>query len=277
MYASVRSSFVGITEPLEGRVDHFYADVRGLVTIAYGVLVDPVSIATSLPMLRADGTPATSAEIVTDWQFVKGECCEQYADSSKCAWRGSGRACMAHDGHREAAKITRLRLSAEGVEAVTLRKLDQVNKQLVTRFPAFESWPADAQLATLSLAWACGAGFRFPRLDAALRRRDFAVAALECKIAVDRGTIKKRNVMNAQCYRNAALVVAAHLEPSKLYWPMSISDETPTLPDLSEASEAPTLPELPAVESGIREPDGGASRHRATLDVVADTARRRYD
>lgn len=37
------------------------------------------------------------------------------------------------------------------------------------------------------------------------------------------------------------------------------------------AAEAPTLPELPVVED-----DGGASRHRATMDAVAEMARGRY-
>lgn len=50
-------------------------------------------------------------------------------------------------------------------------------------------------------------------------------------------------------------------------------EETPTLPDLSLAvpEEAPTTPDLP-----VREDDGGASRHRATMDAVAEMARRRY-
>lgn len=42
------------------------------------------------------------------------------------------------------------------------------------------------------------------------------------------------------------------------------------------AAEAPTLPELPAVEPGIQEDDGGASRRRMLYDVVADMARMRY-
>lgn len=46
--------------------------------------------------------------------------------------------------------------------------------------------------------------------------------------------------------------------------------EAPTLPELP-ADELPTVPELP-----VREDDSGASRHRATMDAVAEMARGRY-
>lgn len=51
------------------------------------------------------------------------------------------------------------------------------------------------------------------------------------------------------------------------------ASEAPTLPDLSAVApdELPTVPELP-----VREDDGGASRHRATMDAVAEMARGRY-
>ena len=51
-------------------------------------------------------------------------------------------------------------------------KLGQMDAYLAKRFPEWEEWPADAQLATLSMAWACGPAFRFPRLEAALRAQE---------------------------------------------------------------------------------------------------------
>lgn len=68
-----------------------------------------------------------------------------------------------------------------------------------------------------------------------------------------------------------------HWDPGPSYPWSTYLDMVRAEVDRIIAAEAPTLPELPAVEEGIREPDGGASRHRATLDVVADTARRRYE
>lgn len=199
MRLSVRRAFLGFTIPLEGFVPFMYLDILGLVTTAVGVLCDSKAAVRSMPWKRADGTPATAAEIDVDWERVKS------------------RQDMKLRGGMAFKNVAQLRLTQEGVEQVTLGKLDIMEKELLKRFPRFEEWPADAQLATLSMAWACGPWFKFPKLAAALGQFDFAAAVSACHINTNgpdgipgtlddnRGVIP-RNVANKAMYRNAHIV-----------------------------------------------------------------------
>lgn len=235
MRPAVRAAFVAFSAPLEGVVPWMYADVRGLVTTAIGILIDPVSYALALPWVRRDGSPATPAEVVADWQRIKGD------------------ASMARLGHRAAERVTSLRLTPEGVEAVVLRKLDELDAQLAQRWQEYPTWCSDAQLATLSMAWAMGAGFDFPRWDAAVRRGLWLVAAQECTIS-ERGNpgVAPRNQRNRLLFGAAHRVQQGGLDPDTIWGWLH--------PD------APTLPELPG------ETDGGDSRRDATSEAVAQAA-----
>ena len=80
---------------------------------------------------------------------------------------------------------------------------------LARRFPDLPTWPASAQLAVLSLAWACGPGFRFPKTEAAIRTQDWATAAEEGVInSVGNPGVIPRNKANRQLFLAAAHVVA---------------------------------------------------------------------
>lgn len=224
MKHSVRSAFVDFTAPMEGVVGWLYADVKGLVTIAIGNLVDPIELALTLPLVRKDGTRATQDEIRSEWTRVKGD--------PRCASLG----------HRYAERVTSLRLTAAGIEQVVLSKLDSVESQLLKRFPEFGRWPADAQLATFSMAWACGAGFVFPKLHKCLVAMDFEGASRECKMN-EKGNpgLKPRNAANALLYVNAARVRAQGLDPDVLHWPDEVEEVTPlpsTLPEIVVARPA---------------------------------------
>jgi GH24 family phage-related lysozyme (muramidase) len=260
---SVRTAFVAFSEPLEGSLPYLYTDILGLVTTGIGNLVDPVSLAVSLPWVRPDGTPASQAEIVADWQRVKAQNCGRYRSPEGCAWKGTSGVCLAHQGHRAARSVTTIRLTPEGVQEVVGRKLEQNDLLLLRRFPDWESWPADAQLATHSMAWACGPSFVFPQLAAALRAQDFRLACTHCTISeAGNPGIVPRNVLNRRLYLNAARVVEWKLDPEELHWPTDLEDM------------APTEPELPAApESGVQEPDGGESRWRATSEAVVEAVR----
>jgi len=237
----VRRHWVAFSAPLEGVVPWMYADVKGLVTTAIGNLIDPVSYALALPWVRRDGSAATPAEVVADWQRIKGD------------------ASMARLGHRAAERVTSLRLTPEGVEAVVLRKLDEVDAQLAQRWQEYETWPADAQLAVLSMAWAMGAAFDFPKFDAAVRRALWLVAAHECTIS-ERGNpgVAPRNQRNRLLFGAAHRVQQGGLDPDQLWgW----------LPP-----DAPTLRELPPVSSDGGESDGGDARRDATSEAVVGAA-----
>lgn len=185
----VREGWVAFNAPLEGVVPWMYLDVRGLVTTAIGVLIDPIEMAIYLPWRRQDGTSATRAEIEADWCRIKG------------------RQGLARKGHRAAELVAQLRLSPEGVEQATLERLDLMARDLVERFPALPSWPWQAQMATLSLAWAVGTALPrgWPRLTAALREEDWIEASRECEIRSEGNPgVVPRNEQNRLLYLEAA-------------------------------------------------------------------------
>lgn len=222
MRAAVRAAFVRFSAPLEGVVPFLYCDVKGLVTTAIGVLVDPISAAVGLPWKRPDGSHASAGEVIVAWNRVKN------------------RQDLRLKGGMAYQMVTDLRLDQAGIEEVVGRTLDRMDRQLAARFPDYPTWPADAQLATLSMAWACGAHFRFPRLEAALRAQDFLSAAVECHISEEGNPgVKPRNLRNQVLYRNASVVVGDSIDGERLWWPKDIW-ETPMLsPELGDEEATP--------------------------------------
>jgi len=159
MHPSVRAAALAFTETFEGGVDCFYLDRHDppLVTIAFGNLVHPIELARGLEMVHVDGGyAATQDEIDADWRLI---------DSRKS---------LSISGWRAAKAIARLKMTRAGMERLFYRKLEEVNARLVSRFPAFEEWPADAQLGTISCAWASGAAWKAPRFDQCCRALNFA-------------------------------------------------------------------------------------------------------
>ena len=57
----------------------------------------------------------------------------------------------------------------------------------MTEFQKFDEWPADAQLALHSMAWAMGSAFaargKWPHFRAACAKMDFDLAADNCKMS----------------------------------------------------------------------------------------------
>lgn len=252
MHQSVRDAFVRFSEPLEGKCAHMYLDVKGLVTTAIGNLIDPVAYAVTLPWKHPDGRPATQDEIRAEWSLVKG------------------RVDLKMRGGVIYKTITSLRLDEEGIARVVGRKLDQNDDYLRRRFAAFEEWPADAQLATHSMAWACGPAFRFPMLEAALRAKQFGLAAVECRMQeAGNPGIVPRNKANRLMYFNASIVHREGLDPTVLHWPTDLTAERPTEPRLDDEETQPAVvPEVrkdplghvivrPALEFPLRRYDNG--------------------
>lgn len=231
MRDAVRRAFVGFSAPLEGVCGWLYLDVKGLVTTAIGNLVDPIGAALHLPFRRSDGTLANHAEIAAEWERVKA------------------RQDLRLRGGMIFKSITALRLDNDGIVQVVNAKLDEMDRQLAKRFPSYEDWPCDSQLATISVSWACGAAFRFPLLEAALRDQDFIRASNECTIStLGNPGVKPRNEHNRLLYRNAATVVASGLlgpglDRDALYWPRDMETElaADTKPAPYRAEEEPTI------------------------------------
>lgn len=156
LHPSVVADWIRFTDPLEGTVQTMYLDMLGLVTIGIGNLIDPKATALQLPFLfRGSNLPASRHDISDEWDRVKS------SGTAKSGWRAAERVCQ-------------LYLTMEGVRELVYRKLEQNHTHLEGRFPEIGQWPALAQMAVHSLAWACGPAFRFPMLEACLRSQNWA-------------------------------------------------------------------------------------------------------
>lgn len=252
MHDSVKKVFYSFTSRFEGAVPWMYLDVKGLVTTAVGNLIDPVSQALSLPFVRADGSKASGGEIAADWNNVKT------------------RPELAKKGHNEARRFTKLRLTPEGMNELVLRQVERNEVILRKRFPQYDEWPADAQLAMNSMAWALGAGFDspatekvdgiFPKFSACMYVGDFLSASQNCWIgpryrSVSENGKKKliqdpyapaeecvpdpmnpgvhpRNLANVLLLRNASMVKFEGSDRTVLHYPNVLTESEPIIEEI---------------------------------------------
>ena len=70
MHPAILAAWQTFNTPIEGMVPFMYLDTKGLVTIGMGNLIDPISVAVTLPFKKRGktgpanaGKPATRAEI----------------------------------------------------------------------------------------------------------------------------------------------------------------------------------------------------------------------
>jgi GH24 family phage-related lysozyme (muramidase) len=206
MRTSVSDVFMSFSTRFEGRVPWMYVDIKGLITVGIGNLIDPVDAALGLPFIdKATGSPASRDEIATEWDMLKRQSAE-----------------LGRQGHRACEEITNLRLTDEAIDSLVLTKAASNETIVRSFFPDFVLYPADAQLGLHSMAWALGPAFspRWPRFTTALQAGDFGGAAAECRMseAGNPGVIP-RNDANQTLYLNAAAVIAAGADPDVLYYP----------------------------------------------------------
>ncbi len=190
MRTSVLSVVDEYQTTFEGRVQWMYLDVRELVTVGVGNLIDPVTHALGLPFRRKDGTEATPQEIREEWLKVKG----------------AGE--LAPRGHRAFSELAKLRLTNEDIDALVENTARAYECELEGMFPAWHAWPASSQLGMLGVCWAVGAGkvrIGFPRFMEACKRQDWTTAARECLInTLGNPGIVPRNQANRRLFLAAA-------------------------------------------------------------------------
>jgi GH24 family phage-related lysozyme (muramidase) len=196
MKPETRDAFIPFTDPLEGKTNFLYTDEYGLVTTGRGNLVDwgprrlkggdPIgtcdpSPAMALGWKNADSTLSIAKVIRSAWWVVKN------------AWPAfQSFAC---------ANLTTIRLDPIDVDTLTYTKLDSVWQQIVHRWPDAESWSAPAQLGVISMAWAMGAGFDFPKFAYGASQKDWSLCAGECKMS---NGSPLRNAQNWELFTGAA-------------------------------------------------------------------------
>jgi hypothetical protein len=204
MHESVRDSFISFSEPLEGRVRFMYLDVKRLVSTGVGNLLDaddaefgtnpsPLPDIYTLDWFdKTSGAPASRADILAEYARVK------FSDT-------------AQKSLPEKEKITRLQTTDGEIDKLIHRKLASFERTLLQRepFASLDQWPADGQLGLLSMAWALGPKFRFPKFQAAAVVGDWLIMARECRMteAGNPGVIP-RNVRNSLLFTIASWWVA---------------------------------------------------------------------
>lgn len=184
MKVDVAAKFVGFTQQFEGLCTWPYLDVKGLVTIGYGNLIEKdgaPNIPAVLQWQDLHGTPATGAMILHEWQEIKS--LQQFR------FQGGG----------EFANYAKLRVTQASIDALVIQQ--QVSNESILRgfFPDFDCYPADAQLGILSMAWALGAHFppSWPHFKAAALDSDWLTCATECKISTyGNPGVEKRDLAN---------------------------------------------------------------------------------
>ncbi len=248
MHASVLSKWHEFSEPLEGRVHWLYVDVKRLLTAGVGNLADPVSLALQMPWSLPDGSPASKEEVVKQWHAVKVEA----ARLSKLHFK-------------YAKSLTTIRLTDDAIDGFVAKRLATTEKSLKKAYPDWDSFPADAQLGCLSMAWAVGDGFPaiFKNFTRFVLVQDWRNAKLCCKIkdglstptkTDDNPGIVPRNKNNELCFENAAAVIERGLDIGVLNWPNAAPDAPETV-----------VPEMVGITSA------DLARHAA---FMADYARR---
>lgn len=227
MKPSVREAFVPFNAKFEGYVPPsigvpwMYPDLKNLVSVAIGNLIDPVSTALMLPFLHEDGSPATRSEIQAEWQKMKTLPPDEHGVSA------------AHRGHTYARKWATLFLSNDAISDLVMGKLMANEAFIKTIFTEYEDWPADAQLGVLSMTWAVGAAFQrtWPRFTAALHERDWLVASVECYMPeADHplhgnpaiSGLRPRNAANKTLFLNALASSKGGLDPETLFYPAAL-------------------------------------------------------
>src|SRR6478735_4209085 len=107
MHANVRAVFPGFSKKFEGYVHWMYLDVKSLVTIGVGNLIDPVEAALGLVFVDKDtGARASVDQIKAEWQKLKDT--PGLAQKKYTACEG----------------ITRLRLADATIDSLVLSRLD---------------------------------------------------------------------------------------------------------------------------------------------------------
>lgn len=232
MHQSVLDAFVRFSSPLEGVEKNPYLDVKGLLTVGIGCLIDPPSTAAGLPWVFADGSPAPPAEVLAQLRSLKAQPALSHYSAQSATVRNA----------------TTIRLTDAGMIDLVSQRLRADEIWLRKYFPKWDTWPADAQLCACSIAWAVGAGWptefgNCARLlnhdppqfiEAIVHAPDanhpgqFQASAVDISTKGNPGIVP-RNAQNELALSNAALVLQQGLPIDVLYWPSTpLRDTDPT-------------------------------------------------
>ncbi len=238
--------------PLEGRVPGMYCDILGLITCAIGNLIDtrngayPQALVESIKWTLADGSPAPVEQVRADWRLLKADCMR----FAKLHWK-------------YALAATKCRLTDSEIDRIVKERLS-INEAAMRRtFPDWDKFPADAQLAIMSMCWAVGTGWpaKFGNLTRFVRAQDWAKAAQldnpadphsnwagKIREAGNPGVVP-RNLKNRFCFLNAATVKASGSDVTRLHWPDVAPDMSGVRAASAQAAKAAAELKLAALHA----------------------------
>jgi hypothetical protein len=170
MWTSAKAAFYEITVPLEDDIPHMYRDRLGYLTWGIGIKDDPGPTETTLSRnwIKCSGRLATVPEIRDEWSRIKHG--PLYASQSE--------------------KIATMHLPQDDRDDAFWQVEAGMEKSVRAQFAAWDLWPADAQLALMSMAWNFGPAFKrppagptggWPDLAAHLDDQDWVYAAFNCE------------------------------------------------------------------------------------------------
>ena len=268
MRQAVIDHFVAFTAPLEGVFLWMYQDVKHLITVGIGNLIDAspkvpgYGPALSLPWKHPDGTLATQAEIIAEWEAFKAQPnMAEYPASSLIV-----------------KNATTLRLTQADVLALVKSRMLENEAWLKKVFPDWDNWPADAQIAALSMTWAVGADVfaefgncknsllagRFHEVTIRPIGADGKEQSCECDISTKgNGGIVPRNAANRLCFNNAQIVIDEKMDPETLFWPATAL--APTQTPVSDHGQ--TLQQQASIAMAEWQAGGGAFSGQSGADI----------
>ncbi|WP_329416348.1 peptidoglycan-binding protein [Streptomyces sp. NBC_00704] len=224
MHQSIRDYWISFNDPLEGRVHFMYQDTKGYVSTGIGNKIDETRRDNSAPTAEERAASLASAGRLR-W-LVNGTDTEAGPDEIAAEWDTvKSHLELAASGHLAfQPPLTSLHVEDEEIDRHVFEKLDEMEAVLTSRpeFADFGSWPANAQLATLSMCWALGPAFHFPKFQGHVAERNWVGAADESHFTPDVGTIVIRNKLDRAHFLLADTVETQGLPVEQLA--LSLSD-----------------------------------------------------
>lgn len=192
MRLAAEQAFERLTRKFEGYEPGMYLDVKGLVTVGYGFLVDDEDPTKSSSqgacklgfVHKSDGTFATPFEIDNEWRRVKA--LQDHTQFAPEWWQEHAVLIL------PPAEMTR--------ELIARKNSMEMYLRLNPSFKLWDEYPAGAQLALMSMSWAMGPSMpNFPRFKSYMSQMLFTLAATECKMdTTNNNGLKIRNAANVE-------------------------------------------------------------------------------
>jgi GH24 family phage-related lysozyme (muramidase) len=148
----------------EGDVEHMYLDSVGFVTVGIGHMLAGVAEAQKLPFLDQKGNYASKTDIKNDYDAVKKQSPNKLAGYYK--------------------RFTKLHLSQIEINRQVNQHINTFYKELKRIYPDYDTYPSEARLALMDMIFNMGMTKmknKFPKLNTAVKARDWATAAKESR------------------------------------------------------------------------------------------------